>query len=168
MISGASGIRIEPADQPRDLRAVRRLLEEYGPSLAIDLEYQSFAEELRTLPGRYAPPQGSLLLARQGARAVGCVALRALSSVDCEMKRLYVRPAFRRHGLGRALVERIVAEAQRIGYRRMLLDSLPTMTDAMKLYRSIGFRDTAPYTQSPVPGTVFLEMRLEPAAEADG
>lgn len=154
-------VRIESAESKADVAAVRRLLREYGPSLAVDLEYQGYAEELRTLPGRYSPPRGELLLARQGRRAVGCVALRPMpAESDCEMKRLYVRPSHRGQGLGRNLAEHIVIRARQLGYRRMLLDSLPTMTAAMQLYRSLGFRDIEPYTTSPVPGTVFLELML--------
>lgn len=157
----ATSIRIDDAVSKTDVSAVRRLLTEYGPSLAVDLEYQGFAEELRTLPGRYAPPRGALLLARHGRRSVGCVALRAMpAAADCEMKRLYVRASHRGQGLGRRLAESIIARARELGYRRMLLDSLPTMAPAMALYRSLGFRDTAPYTVSPVPGTVFLELGL--------
>lgn len=157
----APAIRIDRAESKADVAAVRRLLTEYGPSLAVDLEYQGFAEELRSLPGRYAAPRGALLLARHGRRAVGCVALRPMNvATDCEMKRLYVRASHRGQGLGRRLAERIVATARQLGYRRMVLDSLPTMTAAMSLYRSLGFQDTRPYTESPVPGTVFLELRL--------
>lgn len=154
-------IRIESAETQADVAAVRQLLTEYGPTLAVDLEYQGYAAELSGLPGAYAPPRGALLLARHGRRSVGCVALRPIDPETCEMKRLFVRAAYRSRGIGRRLVERIILEARHRRYRRMVLDSLPTMTEAIRLYRSLGFRDTLPYTFSPVEGTVFLELRLE-------
>lgn len=142
----------------------RTLFEEYAASLGIDLCFQGFDEELAGLPGNYAPPAGRLLLAMQSDTAAGCVALRRLEREVCEMKRLYVRPAFQGLGVGRMLVERVILEAGNAGYRRMRLDTLPTMTSARALYRKIGFREIAPYTSNPVDGVAYLELDLKPSA----
>jgi ribosomal protein S18 acetylase RimI-like enzyme len=139
---------------------VRSLFEEYAASLDTDLCFQGFAEELAGLPGDYAPPGGRLLLALQDGQTAGCIALRPLNTGVCEMKRLYVRPAFRAHGIGRALVDRLIREARSAGYQHLRLDTLPSMTGAQALYRRLGFREIAPYYDSPVEGTVFLELQL--------
>lgn len=162
MAGTKTSFTIGPARGARDLEAVASLFVEYAASLEIDLAYQSFGDELASLPGRYAPPQGALLLAgAPDGEPIGCVGLRPLASEGaCEMKRLYVAPAGRGTGLGRALAEAIVAEARRIGYREMLLDTLPSMAAALGLYRSLGFRPAAPYYATPVPGTIFLHLCL--------
>lgn len=139
---------------------VRSLFEEYAASLDTDLCFQGFAEELAGLPGDYAPPGGRLLLALKDGQTAGCIALRPLNTGVCEMKRLYVRPAFRAHGIGRALVDRLIHEARSAGYQHLRLDTLPSMTGAQALYRRLGFREIAPYYDSPVEGTVFLELQL--------
>jgi ribosomal protein S18 acetylase RimI-like enzyme len=151
---------IVPALDPRSLATVRELFEEYAGALGIDLGFQDFSTELETLPGSYAPPLGRLLLALQDGAPAGCVALRPLEPGIAEMKRLYVRPAFRGGGWGRILAERIIAEALVAEYARMRLDTLPSMAGARALYRSLGFREIPPYRHNPVAGTAFLELAL--------
>jgi ribosomal protein S18 acetylase RimI-like enzyme len=151
---------IEHAAGPKDVEAVRTLFLDYQESLGVDLCFQGFDRELAELPGDYAPPEGSLLVARAEDGIVACVALRRLDPQTCEMKRLYVRPTQRGLGLGRALAEAVIAEARRIGYVRMRLDTLPSMTEAAALYERLGFRDIEPYTANPVPGARFLQLEL--------
>jgi ribosomal protein S18 acetylase RimI-like enzyme len=130
----------------------------------VDLCFQNFEAELVALPGDYAAPAGTLLLAYVDEALAGCGAMRPLSDVDyanaCEMKRLYVRPAYRGQGLGRALSLRLIEEATRLGYRRMRLDALASMTEARGLYRSLGFREIPPYYHNPLPGPLFFERDL--------
>lgn len=153
---------IQPARSTSDREAVARLFEAYASSLGIDLSFQDFATELAVLPGKYAPPAGALLLARdEYGEPLGCVGLRPLEPNGCcEMKRLYVAPSGRGLGLGRALVDAIIAEAVRIGYREMRLDTLPSMTEAIALYRKAGFVLIEPYYHTPIAGTIFLARSL--------
>ncbi len=140
----------------------RALFREYAASLGVDLSFQGFEEELAELPGDYAPPRGRLLLGVLDAEAAGCVGLRPFGERDCELKRLYVRPAARGTGLGRRLVEAVVEAAREIGYERMLLDTLPSMEAARGLYASLGFEEVEPYRYNPVPGTRFMALRIRP------
>jgi ribosomal protein S18 acetylase RimI-like enzyme len=156
-------MEIRPAVVPTELDLVRLLFREYAAGLGFDLCFQGFEAELISLPGRYAPPAGRLLLAVAAGRVVGCIALRGLSETVGEMKRLYVRPAARGLGVGRALAERVILEARGIGYRRLVLDTLPAMAAAIGLYDALGFRDIAPYCANPVPGARFLGLDLDPA-----
>ncbi len=155
-----SAIDIRPAAFPADLPTVKALFLEYAAGLGFDLCFQGFDEELATLPGKYAPPAGRLLLAGSGEEAAGCVALRPLQGDACEMKRLYVRPAARGLQVGRRLAERICDEARAAGYRRILLDTLPSMSEAVRLYTALGFRPVAPYVFNPIPGALFLGLDL--------
>jgi putative acetyltransferase len=144
------------------IATARELMLEYAATLGISLCFQNFEDELRTLPGKYAPPAGRLLLAGSDGRAAGMIALRPVEADGvCEMKRLYVRPAFRGQALGRTLAEELIGQAIEIGYRRMRLDTIQGKMDrAIDLYRVLGFREIPPYYASPVKETLFLEKQL--------
>jgi len=144
----------------RDLDEVRRLFEEYAEWLAIDLSFQGFAEEFARLPGEYVAPHGTLVLCTIEDAAAGCITVRPFTGDTCEMKRLYVRPAFRGRGCGRFLAEQATLWAAKAGYRRMVLDTLPSMAEAQRLYESLGFRDIAPYRSNPIPGARFMALDL--------
>jgi putative acetyltransferase len=152
-------IEVRPATEA-DIDDVRTLLREYEATLGIPLDFQQFDREVAELPGAYAPPRGSLHVARQGADPVGCVALRPIEPEICELKRLYVRPTARGTGLGRRLAEAALADARRLGYRRIRLDTLPGMEAAQSLYEQMGFCEIEPYTANPVAGTRYLELEL--------
>jgi N-acetylglutamate synthase-like GNAT family acetyltransferase len=152
-------IEVRPATEA-DIGDVRTLLREYEATLGFPLDFQHFDREVAELPGAYGPPRGSLLVARQGADTIGCVALRSLEPEICELKRLYVRPAARGTGLGRRLAEAALSDARRLGYQRIRLDTLPGMEAAQSLYEQMGFREIEPYTTNPVAGTRFLELEL--------
>lgn len=158
-------IRLVRPEQPAELDAVREIFREYAASLGVDLCFQNFEDELRALPGDYAEPQGCLLLALVDGALAGCGAFRPLAESDhanaCEMKRLYVRPAFRRFGLGRLLAQTLMDEARRGGYSAILLDTLDDMEAARELYASLGFEETAPYYYNPIPGAHYLLARLD-------
>jgi putative acetyltransferase len=143
-----------------DLDDVRVLLRAYEASLPFDLDFQDFKQELAGLPGSYAPPGGALLGSRTGGVLVGCVALRRIDGERCELKRLYVQPEHRGTRLGRTLAEAAVAEARRLGYRRILLDTTPGMENAQALYERLGFVETEPYRHNPIAGTRFLALEL--------
>ena len=154
-------LEIIQSESPEQIADARALFEEYAASLGFDLGFQDFAAELASLPGAYAPPRGRLLLALHDGRTAGCVALREMEIGVCEMKRLYVRPAFQGLRVGRTLVEAVIAEAREIGYSRMRLDTVPSMERARGLYRALGFREIPPYRFNPIPGTAFLELRMD-------
>jgi putative acetyltransferase len=154
-------VSVRRAAEAADVEIARILIGEYAGSLGIDLAFQDFAMEVATLPGAYAPPGGILLLGEVSGVVHGCVALRPLEPPKvAELKRLYVRPGGRGHGLGRALTLEAIGFARDAGYQRVRLDTLPSMDGARKLYRELGFRDIAPYRHNPVAGTAFLELEL--------
>jgi GNAT superfamily N-acetyltransferase len=149
------------AESPAQLAQARELFLEYAHSLGFSLCFQNFDQELSSLPGGYAPPEGRLLLAEYENKVVGCVALHKLEAGICEMKRLYLRPTARGKGLGRILANRIIAEARQIGYQRMRLDTVePAMKDAVAMYRKLGFKEIAPYCLNPMAGVIYMELQL--------
>jgi carbonic anhydrase len=157
-------MRIVSAESPELIPIVHELFVEYSKSLGVDLCFQGFAEELATLPGGYSRPAGRLFLLfdEQDSEqtAVGCGALRPIDAEVCEMKRLYVRPTFRGKGAGREMIFALIDAARDIGYQRMRLDTLPSMTKAIALYRSLGFTEITAYRPNPVPGASFFELNL--------
>lgn len=161
-MSTASGISIASARFPADGAVVRELFAEYADSLGIDLSFQGFVAELAQLPGKYAPPLGDILLARDAAGVVlGCVALRPTAMpATAEMKRLYLRPAARGQALGRRLAEAAIARAREAGHARVVLDTLASMDAARRLYATLGFRPVPPYYDNPLPGTLYMELEL--------
>jgi ribosomal protein S18 acetylase RimI-like enzyme len=159
-------VSIVPALSGAALLQARNLFREYGFTPGVTPCLEDFERELDSLPGWYAPPGGRLLLAMQesagnSGEAIGCVALRRLEPDVCEMKRLYVRPTFRGSGAGKELVRSLIADARSMGYKRMLLDTLPSMTEAHKLYRTLGFREIPAYQKNPIPGALFFELLLQ-------
>jgi len=155
---------ITQAESSKQIDQARALFQEYAAWLEIDLCFQNFDKELAGLPGDYARPEGRLLLAQQDNQVAGCIALRKTGDGICEMKRLFVRPAFRGRGLGRNLIEAIIQEARQIGYKRMRLDTLPPkMNEVIALYCSIGFKEIEAYYTNPVPGAKFMELSLSEA-----
>ena len=153
---------IRDATSATDMDAVRELFLEYQTAIGVDLCFQGFREELATLPDAYSRPRGRLLLAVDGPAIRGCVGLRPLGDTECEMKRLYVRREGRGEGLGRLLATTVLQEARAIGYRRVLLDTLPAMSEAIALYRSLGFTDSAAYCHNPIEGALYFGLELQP------
>lgn len=153
-------LNISQASTSEEIAAVRALMFEYHALLGVDLSFQSFDAEVRDLPGSYAPPRGRLLLATHDGSAVGCVALHEAGWPRAEMKRLFVRPSGRGLGLGRALVSAVLAQAVGIGYTEVVLDTLPSMAEAQRLYEHFGFRDIPAYRPNPVQGARYLSKSL--------
>ena len=151
---------IVPATSAQDLEDIRVLFGEYSGLVAEALCFQNFDQELEALPGLYAPPGGVLLIARDDGKAAGCVALRGLDAATGEMKRMYVRDAYRGSGLGRRLAVAVVDEARKRKYGRVVLDTLPKLAPAIALYRDLGFRETGPYLASPTPGAICFELKV--------
>jgi ribosomal protein S18 acetylase RimI-like enzyme len=159
--SAVKGLSIAQAESAGKIAQARELFLEYAQSLGFSLCFQNFDQELAGLPGGYAPPEGRLLLAEYEGQLAGCVALHGLESGVCEMKRLYLRPQFRGNGRGRALAERIIAEARQIDYRRMRLDTVePVMKDAVAMYRGLGFKEIEAYCANPMEGALYMELEL--------
>jgi ribosomal protein S18 acetylase RimI-like enzyme len=153
-------VRIAEARWPQDRDVVEALFREYVASLAEDISFQNVDAELSSLPGKYARPGGVVLLAWDGSDAAGAVAYRMVEPGVCEMKRLYVRPAFRGRDIGRELAEELIDDARRAGYRTMLLDTLASMQSARALYRALGFRPVEAYYDNPLPGTMYMARDL--------
>ncbi len=153
-------LRLMEAKEPADFAAGRNLFQEYAAQLGVDLCFQGFAAELNALEQMYAAPTGCLVLARRNDRPVGCGGVRRLSGEACEMKRLYLRTEARGTGMGRMLAERLLIRARALGYARMYLDTLIDMRPARALYRSLGFHETAPYYDNPLPGVVYMQIDL--------
>jgi GNAT superfamily N-acetyltransferase len=153
-------MRLAEARSAEQLAEVRRLFEEYWASFGFTPCFQNFAGELAELPGEYVPPRGALVLATIDGRAAGCAALRPFDSTRCEAKRLYVRPGFRGHGLGLALLEWVVARARQAGYAEMVGDTMPVMEQALKMYDRFGFERCTAYSDHPTPGAIYLRLRL--------
>ncbi|MBC8023990.1 MAG: GNAT family N-acetyltransferase [Burkholderiales bacterium] len=156
----SSGFGVAEALDAPSVDACRALFAEYQEGLGVSLCFQGFEQELATLPGAYARPRGRLLLARIVGEPAGCVAMRALSEHDAEMKRLYIRAPYRGMGLGRVLAECAVDEARALGYSTLKLDTLPGMAEAQHLYRELGFIDCAPYNDNPVAGVRYMSLTL--------
>jgi ribosomal protein S18 acetylase RimI-like enzyme len=152
-------MEIREAREP-EVDAVRHLFREYAAGLGVDLCFQNFEQELRGLPGDYAPPQGVLLVCAEGAELGGCVGMRRWDDDAAEMKRLYVREALRGQRWGAQLAERALTWARGAGYRRVRLDTLPSMVSAQHLYRRLGFRDVTAYRFNPVEGVRYMELQL--------
>ncbi len=153
--------RILHAESPAQIAAIRDLFLEYATWLGPEVRKRHIDAEIEKLPGDYAPPRGCLLLAEADNGPAGCVALRAFEGDICEMKRFYVRPQCRGHGVGRKLAEAIIGEARRFGYRRMRLDTIAArMPEAVALYRALGFREIPPYRINPVCGSLCMELVL--------
>ena len=158
-------LRIAQALTEETISQARSLFREYASAIEVEVCLVDFDRELASLPGLYTPPDGRLLLAYQEGPAgaeqlIGCAALRKLGPDTCELKRLYIRSTFRGQGAGRELVKQAIDEARSIGYRRMLLDTLPSMQEAHKIYRTLGFREILSYQKNPIPGSLFFELRL--------
>lgn len=161
LVNNYGAMKVIQATTAEEIQQARQLFEEYAAGLGISLCFQNFDKELADLPGGYAPPSGRLFLAIEGDEVMGCVALRKFGEGVAEMKRLYVRPAFRGCGLGRTLTEKLIAEALLIGYTNLRLDTLPgKMDQAIAMYRSLGFHEIAPYYKNPVEGATFMELIL--------
>ena len=154
-------INIIPANTPDRIDKAKALFQEYAGSLAFDLDFQNFDQELEDFPGPYSPPRGRLFLAVFENQAIGCVGLRDLGKGVCEMKRLYVKPYFRKQKAGKMLAETVIQAAKDIGYNCMRLDTIPSMKRANSLYTSLGFKEIAPYRFNPIEGALYLELRLK-------
>lgn len=154
-------MQVRQATSEAEIAAARALFQEYAAVIGVDLCFQGFAEELAQLPGSYSPPQGRLLIVWADDAPAGCVTLRPITETICEMKRLFVRPAFRGRGIGKDLVDAIIREAREIGYITMRLDTLHTMKAATRLYESLGFVHRTPYYERPLVHTIFMQLALQ-------
>ena len=153
-------VQIKEARSKSLVSAARGLIMEYSASLGIDLSFQNFEQEIAEFPSHYARPEGRVIVAVEGGKAVGVVALRRLSGEFCELKRMYVKPEFRGKGIGRLLAAKAIEEAREMGYSRMRLDTLSRLKEAVSLYGSLGFKEIGPYRVNPNKGVVFMELNL--------
>jgi ribosomal protein S18 acetylase RimI-like enzyme len=154
-------MKLIQATSNEQIETARELFNEYAAELAINMCFQNFDQELKTLPGKYTPPDGRLLIAYTDEELAGCIALRKLDDRTCEMKRLFIRPKFRGKGYGRKMIDSLIEQERDIGYERMWLDSLPGKMDAaIALYRQLGFKDIPAYYDNPLEGAVYLERTL--------
>lgn len=153
-------IQVVDGTHPDRIPTVRSLFEEYAQSLGFDLDFQDFRTELDNLPGEYVPPHGCIILALVDNAVAGCIALRNIDDTTCEMKRLYVRSSYRGLGLGKKLARELIEQARNAGYRRMLLDTVPWMVEAIGLYTSLGFTEIPPYRINPIPGAKYMALEL--------
>lgn len=144
----------------KNVELIQQLFGEYQAGLGVDLDFQDFERELEKLPGDYSPPQGAILMCHYKGELAGCIALKSHTKDICEMKRLFVRPAFRKLSLGRLLSKELMKIAKNKGYKKMRLDSLPFMKPAQALYFSLGFREVPPYYPNPIEGTLYMEADL--------
>ncbi len=151
---------IEQALTEKQKRQAKKLFIEYSNHLGVDLNFQNFKEELKTFPRHYSPPEGCILMAYYRDKPVGCVALRKFKDDICEMKRLYIRPKFRRKGIGKTLSTAIISKSKEIGYKYMRLDTLPFMKEAITLYLALGFKEISPYRYNPFENAKFFEIEL--------
>jgi carbonic anhydrase len=160
-------LRILGADDHVELEQVRQFFRNYAAWLGVDLDYQNFGDEMASLPGAYAAPAGRLFFAEFEGRPAGCVGIRPSSDGVCEMKRLYVEPEMRGNGIGRQLALAAIKAAKALGYRKVMMDTLPAMRIAVKLYRELGFKEAPAYYPTPVEGTLFLALDLENWSESE-
>ncbi len=163
-----SGVELIEAQSESHLREVRVLFVEYNEAVDEDLCFQNFDGEPASLPGDYVPPDGRLFLAVVDGKTAGCIALRRIEPGICEMKRLFVRPGFRGLAIGKRLASAIIDAAREIGYTHMRLDTLPSMTAAIRLYESLGFKEIGPYRNNPIEGARFMELDITARCSADG
>ena len=153
-------LKIIQAKSEEQLNIIRKLFTEYTNWLGFDLSFQNFEKEFAELPGQYTLPKGRLLLAIYNNKIAGCVGLREFKKGICEMKRMYVKPKYRRKGIGKRLAISVIEEAKKIGYKKMRLDTVPWMKEAIELYYSLGFKKIKPYRFNPIKGSLFLELIL--------
>lgn len=154
-------LRIKKAEEEKEYEEARTLFKEYAESLSYTLDIHGFQKEMENLPGEYAPPEGFILLAYIEDQLAGCVALKKLNEETCEMLRMFVRPKFRQRGVGRAMAERTIEEARKIGYKKMWLDMVESMKNALGLYQSMGFAKIKPFREVSRGNAVFMELNLE-------
>jgi ribosomal protein S18 acetylase RimI-like enzyme len=155
-----SEVNIISAGNKEDIESAKQLFLEYAKSLNFDLCFQGFDEELKNLPGDYSPPEGELLLAYSEGKLAGCVAFHKFENDICEMKRLFLRSEFRGQGIGRQLTVRVIDDAKKIGYKKMRLDTLPAMKEAIQLYKDLGFNEINPYRYNPIEGVCYMGLEL--------